>query len=191
MEQNTPCPLHSLFCTGSPLFHENRQSPYAGRTPLSHWKYSSIVVQNVSIHSEPIPTESVCPAQSTDAPPPISKAPLLLVSSCQDLAVPSWYTPFPSFELLLRQSNTVSHKIHKALVSFTMWWRISIFRLRSGRTSGHTSAPVPNSGIPAAEASRHGRGSGDNPLSMVLFPIILQFSTSSSSPNRYRNAMSF
>ena len=94
MGQYTPYPLHSLFCTGYPLFHENRQSPYAGQTPLSHWKYNSIVVQNVNIHSQPNPTKSVGPAQSTDEPPSISKAPPLLVLSCQDLVVPSCHT-FP------------------------------------------------------------------------------------------------
>lgn len=92
--QNTHYPLHSLFCTGFHLSHENRQSPYAGQTPLSHWKYNSIVVQNVNIHSQPNPTKSVGPAQSTDEPPSISKAPPLLVLSCQDLVVPSCHT-FP------------------------------------------------------------------------------------------------
>ena len=179
MGQYTPYPLHSLFCTGYPLFHENRQSPYAGQTPLSHWKYNSIVVQNVNIHSQPNPTKSVGPAQSTDEPPSISKAPPLLVLSCQDLVVPSCHT----FPFILEFKHHCSHgqcgQLAKGFRAFS--------HNRVLKFLGYISAPVPNSGNPTAGANRHDRGCGDNPLSMVLFATILQFYTSSTSPHNAIN----
>lgn len=165
MGQYTPYPLHSLSCTGHPLFHENRQSPYAGQTPLSHWKYNSIVVQNVNIHSQPNPTKSVGPAQSTDEPPSISKAPLLLVLSCQDLVVPSCHT----FPFILEFKHHCSHgqcgQLAKGFRAFS--------HNRVLKFLGYISVPVPNSSNPTAGANRHDRGCGDNPLSIVLFATIL------------------
>lgn len=179
MGQNTPYPLHSLFCTGHPLFHENRQSPYAGQTPLSHWKYNSIAVQNVNIHSQPNPTKSVGPAQSTDEPPSISKAPPLLVLSCQDLVVPSCHT----FPFILEVKHHCSHgqcgQLAKGFRTFS--------HNRVLKFLGYNSIPVPNSGTPTAGANRHDRGYRDNPLSMALFATILQFYTSSTSPHNAIN----
>ena len=179
MGQNTPYPLHSLFCTGFHLFHENRQSPYAGQTPLSHWKYNSIVVQNVNIHSQPNPTKSVGPAQSTDEPPSISKAPPLLVLSCQDLVVPSCHT----FHFILEFKHHCSHgqcgQLAKGFRTFA--------HNRVLKFLGYISAPVPNSSNPTAGANHHDRGCGDNHLSMVLSATILQFYTSSTSPHNAIN----